>query len=93
MSRRECLSFPPQRRRITVTLPEDSLAEAQRIAHSRKVTLSTVIAEALHEGLRLQKAAAQIEEVLQSYKRAFSGFADEEVSILDGVILKPAPRH
>jgi hypothetical protein len=51
-----------------------------------------VIAEALHEGLRLQKAA-QIEEVLQSYKRAFSGFADEEVSILDGVILKPAPRH
>jgi predicted nucleic acid-binding protein len=57
------------------------------------VNLSTVIAEALSEGLRLQTAAERNEEVLESYKRAFSGFSDEEISILDGVILEPKSRR
>jgi hypothetical protein len=92
MSRRPHFSPPPKKRRTTLTLPADSLTEAHRIAHARKVTLSTVIAEALNEGLRLQTAAERREEVLGSYKRAFSGFSDEEISILDGVILEPAAR-
>jgi Post-segregation antitoxin CcdA len=92
MSRRPPLSPLPRKRRTTLTLPADSLTEAQRIAHSRRVNLSTVIAEALHEGLRLQKAGERSEEVLQSYKKAFSGFSDEEMSILDGIILEPV-RH
>jgi len=57
------------------------------------VNLSAVIAEALSEGLRLQTAAERSEEVLEGYKRAFSGFSDAEMSILDGVILEPAARH
>jgi len=82
-----------RKRRTTLTLPADSLAEAQRIAHSRKVNLSTVIAEALAEGLRLQTAAERSEKVLEGYKKAFSGFSSEEMSILDGVILEPDGRH
>jgi post-segregation antitoxin (ccd killing protein) len=78
-------------RRTTLTLPAESLAEAQRIAHSRKVNLSSVITEALNEGLRLQMAAQRRDEVLDAYRKAFSGFSDEEVSILDGIILEPAP--
>jgi hypothetical protein len=74
-------------------LPADSLTEAQRIARRRKVNLSTVIAEVLSEGLRVQTATERSEEVLEGYKKAFSGFSDEEISILDGVILEPPARH
>jgi len=93
MSRRPHLSHPLKKRRTTLTLPADSLTEAQRIARTRKVNLSTVIAEALSEGLRLQTAAERSEAVLEGYKKAFSGFSDEEISILDGVILEPAARR
>jgi Post-segregation antitoxin CcdA len=93
MSRRQHLTLPPKKRRTTLTLPADSLTEAQRIAHARKVNLSTVIAEALSEGLRLQSAAERREEVLESYKKAFGGFSDVEMSILDGVIFAPTSRR
>lgn len=93
MSRGIHRSLSPRKRRTTLTLPADSLKEAQRIAHARNVGLSTVIAEALSEGLRLQKAAERSQEVLESYKKAFSGFSDQEISILNGVILEPATRR
>lgn len=89
-------SLPPpalKKRRTTLSLPADSLTTAQRIARTRKVNLSTVIAEALSEGLRLQTAAERREEVLEGYKQAFSGFSPGEMSILDGVILEPARRR
>jgi post-segregation antitoxin (ccd killing protein) len=82
-----------KKQRTTLTLPADSLAAAQQIARARKVNLSTVITEALNEGLRVQMAAARSEEVLEGYKRAFGGFSSEEMAILDGVILEaPAER-
>jgi post-segregation antitoxin (ccd killing protein) len=93
MSRRSHLSPTLKKRRTTLTLPADSLTEAQRIARARKVNLSTVITEALSEGLRLQTAAERSQEVLDAYKKAFSGFSDEEMSILDGVILEPVDRR
>ena len=76
-----------KRQRTTLTLPTDSLTQARRIAHLRKVNLSTVISEALSEGLRLQTAQERSEEVLNAYKKAFSGFSNEEMLILDGVML------
>jgi hypothetical protein len=82
-------SSRPKKRRTTLTLPVESLTEAQRIAHARKVNLSSVITEAVNAGLRLQIAAERRDEVLESYRKAFSGFSDEEMSILDGVILEP----
>lgn len=93
MSRRVHLSPPLKKRRTTLTLPADSLNEAQRIARTRKVNLSAVIAEALSEGLRVQTAGERSQEVLEGYKKAFSGFSDEEISILDGVIVEPVARH
>jgi hypothetical protein len=93
MARRRHLSPPLKKRRTTLTLPADSLADAQQIADKRKVNLSTVIAEALSEGLRLQTGAERSEEVLEGYKKAFSGFSKEEMAILDGVILGSAARH
>ncbi|MBZ5726348.1 MAG: type II toxin-antitoxin system CcdA family antitoxin [Acidobacteriia bacterium] len=81
---------PLKKRRTTLTLPADSLSRAQRIARARNVNLSTVVAEALSEGLRRQTAAERSDEVLAAYRKAFSGFSAEEMSILDGVILEPA---
>jgi post-segregation antitoxin (ccd killing protein) len=80
------ISPPTQKRRTTLTLPSDSLRQAESIARSRKVNLSTVIAEALEEGLRAHAAAGRSQEVLNAYRRAFSGFSADELMMLDGVI-------
>jgi hypothetical protein len=90
MNRRQ--HSPVRKRRTTLSLPADSLGEAQRIARSRKVSLSTVISEALSEGLRLQTTAERCNDVLERYKHAFSGFTDDEMAILNGIILEPATR-
>jgi hypothetical protein len=73
-------------------LPADSLTEAQRIADRRKVDLSTVIGEALSAGLKLQRGAERSEELLEAYKKAFAGFSEQELDILDGIILQPEAR-
>ena len=83
----------PQKRRTTLTLPVPSLMEAERIARARNLNLSTVIAEALNAGLRMQTAAERADEVLDNYRKAFSGFSPEEAAILDGVILEPGARQ
>lgn len=93
MSRKPHLSARAKKRRTTLTLPADSLIEAQRIAHARKVNLSTVIAEALNEGLRVHTAAERRDEVLKGYKKAFSGFSDEDMAILDGMIPEATARN
>lgn len=77
------------KRRTTLSLPEESLRQAERIARSKGVNLSVVVSEALAEGLRLHAAAERCDEVLAAYRQAFSSFSDEEMAILDGVALSP----
>jgi hypothetical protein len=43
--------------------------------------------------LRLQEAAERSEEVLTLYRKAFSGFTDDEITLLDGVILESSRRR
>jgi hypothetical protein len=76
-----------------LTLPADSLTRAARIARSRKVNLSTVISEALSDGLRMHAAAERSEQVLSAYKKAFAGFSDVEMLVLDGVLLEPVAKR
>ncbi len=82
-----------KKRRTTLTLPVDSLTQAERIARARKVTLSTVMSEAISEGLRVHAAVERSEQVFEAYKRAFSEFTDDEMAILDGVILQPVSKR
>ena len=77
------------KRRTTLTLPSDSLQQAQKIAHSRRVNLSTVISEVVSAGLRLEDARHRRSQILENYKKAFTGFSEDELAILDGVILEP----
>ena len=93
MHRRLRVSEQKKKRRTTLTLPVESLTQAERIARNRNVTLSTVIAEALSEGLRRHADAQRSEEVLNGYRKAFAGLSDDEMAILDGVILKPTGRR
>jgi hypothetical protein len=81
------------KRRTTLTLPADALTRAENIARARKVNLSTVVSEALSEGLQRHTAAERGQEILNTYKRAFGGFSDEEMNLLDGIILEPDPGH
>ena len=64
--------------------------QAERIARARKVNLSTVVSEALSDGLRLHSAAERSEEILNAYKKAFMGISDDEMLLLDGILLEPA---
>jgi hypothetical protein len=84
---------PIKKRRTTLTLPADSLGKAQRIARARKVNLSAVISEALDEGLRAHEAAERSEQVFQAFRRAFAGFTEPEIAILDGVIMEPVKKR
>jgi hypothetical protein len=77
------------KRRTTLTLPADSLLQAQKIAHSRQVNLSTVISGVVAAGLRLEGARHRRNQILESYRTAFTGFSEDELAILDGVILEP----
>ncbi len=38
-------------------------------------------------------AAERSKQVLNAYKKAFSGFSDDEMAILDGIILEPSAGH
>ena len=91
MRRRLHRGVRSSKRRTTLTLPSDSLGEAERIARSRNVTLSTVVAEALTDGLQLRAAAKRGEQVLRAYEQAFAGFSEEELMVLDGIALEPPP--
>ena len=93
MRRRTSRQSEIKKRRTTLTLPADSLERAERIARIRKVNLSAVVSEALDEGLRAHEAAERSEQILMAYRRAFSGFTDTEIAILDGIILEPAKRR
>ena len=64
--------------------------QAQNIARARHVNLSTVISEVVSAGLQLEDAKRRRNEILDNYKKAFTGFSAEELAILDGVIHQPS---
>ena len=78
------------KKRTTLTLPSSALSKAEQIAAKRHVTLSTVVGEALEEGLALGSRKRRGEDVLSAYLAAFSGFTEEERCMLDGIDLEPA---
>jgi hypothetical protein len=80
------------KRRTTLTLPSDALLQAQKIAHSRRVNLSAVMTEVIAAGLRLENVKQRRNQILDDYRKAFVGFSEEELAILDGVILEPTPQ-
>lgn len=41
------------------------------------------------DSLALKRRAEGSAEVIEGYKKAFSGISEEELSILDGIILEP----
>src|SRR5260370_3253981 len=74
-------------RRMTLTLPADSLLQASRIARARNVTLSAVVSEALGKGLLPQIAAQRSKEVLRAYEKAFCGFSAADMLLLNGIVM------
>lgn len=81
----------PDKRRTTLTLPRESLAAAERLSRHRKTTLSTVVSELIEDGLRARRGPERAAEVLDAYRRAFAGFSEQELLLLDGVVLTDEP--
>lgn len=79
----------PKQVRTTISLPVASLTAAKRAAKARRVKLSTVVAEALDDALKQQQAKERAKATFARYQRAFAGFSEEELMILDGII----PEH
>lgn len=52
------------------------------------MNLRAVIAQALAKGLRQQAVTERSEEILERYQEAFSGFTDDEILLLDGIVLE-----
>jgi len=80
-------------RRTTLTLPVKALAEAERVAKKRKVSLSVVVSEALEKTLHAQAEAKREAErrvrAWEAGRRAFSGLNDEEALLVNGIIMEP----
>jgi hypothetical protein len=78
-------------RRTTITFPAKTLAAAEKIARSKNVSLSFVIAEALEENIQLKAAAEREGErrlrAWNEYREAHSQFSEEERLLLDGIVL------
>lgn len=72
--------------RTTISLPAASLTAARGIAKARRVHLSTVVAEALEASLKQLHSKAHSRVAFTRYQRAFAGFTDQELLILDGII-------
>jgi hypothetical protein len=73
-------------RRTTLTLPSACLETAGRIARRRHLKLSAVIGEALERGLREEEQTQRSEAIVRAYSKAFAGFSEEELLLLDGVV-------
>jgi len=54
-----------------LTLPSESLAQAQKIAPSRHVDLSSVISEVVAEDLKLKLARERGDEILENYRGVY----------------------
>jgi len=48
-----------------------------------------VISEVVSAGLQLESARHRRNKILEHYRTAFTGFSEDELAILDGVILEP----
>jgi hypothetical protein len=76
----------PRTRRTTLTLPAELVNKAERLAKQQRQTLSAAIAGLMEQSLRgysLQPAGNS--NALESLRKAFAPFTDEEMLLLDGV--------
>jgi hypothetical protein len=71
------------KRRITLNLPTNFLLQAQKVARSRRVSMSMVISEFVSAGLKSESAKHRRTQVIENYRRAFSALSPDEAVILD----------
>lgn len=72
--------------RTTISLPAGSLAAAKRVAKSRNVKLSTVVAEALEESMKKRQARERADAIWTRLQRTYAGFSEDEMAILNGIV-------
>ena len=79
-------------RRTTVTLRAAALRKAEQLARERNVTLSTVIGDGLDILLHNHDSARQRQAAWKAYSQSLSGFSQDQLMVLDGIMLTPKKR-
>ena len=78
----------PRTRRTTLTLPAELVNKAERLAKHQRQTLSAAIAGLMEQSLRgYSLQPARNSNALESLRKAFAPFTDEEMLLLDGVVM------
>jgi hypothetical protein len=79
-------------RRTTLTLPEDLVRRAELLAEQRRQTLSATVADLMERSLRSFPARQSGNvDVLSHLRKAFAGFSEEEMLLLDGIVMEESP--
>ena len=71
-----------------MTLPAELVNKAERLAKQRRQTLSAAIAGLMEQSLGGYSPQAEGDpKALESLRKAFAPFTDEEMLLLDGVVM------
>jgi metal-responsive CopG/Arc/MetJ family transcriptional regulator len=79
------------KKRTTVTLPGELLAEAEALAQERNTTVSAIIAQAMEAGMDSLRRKERAQQAYEQLRSALSGLSEEEQLLIDGIhITEPA---
>lgn len=77
------------KKRTTVTLPAQLLAEAEAIANKKNTTVSAIIAQAMEAGMASLQRKERAQAAYTHMRTALAGLTEEEGLLVDGIHLTP----
>ncbi|MFN7919757.1 MAG: hypothetical protein U0Q16_06650 [Bryobacteraceae bacterium] len=82
---------PPldDKKRTTLTLPADLLAEAEELAARRNTTVSAIVAQAMEAGLPVLSRRERAQQTYENLRAALGQLTAEERMLVDGIRLTP----
>ncbi len=75
------------KKRTTVTLPANLLAEAELLAAKRGTTVSAIIAQAMEVGMDSLHRKERAQQAYDQLRSALTGLTEEEQLLVDGIHL------
>jgi metal-responsive CopG/Arc/MetJ family transcriptional regulator len=80
-------ALAPDKKRTTVTLPANLLAEAEVLAAKRGTTVSAIIAQAMEAGMDSLHRKERAQQAYDQLRFALNVLTEEEQLLVDGIHL------
>jgi CopG-like RHH_1 or ribbon-helix-helix domain, RHH_5 len=77
------------KKRTTVTLPADLLAEAEVLASQRNTTVSAIVAQAMEAGMESLRRKERAQQTYRQLQASLGGLSEAEQFQVDGIHLSP----